>query len=1000
MISVGENERKRYWSQWRMLAVIVWLSLLFLIPFFLEKFHLIQEGMGFVSFFSLLVMGVGIFLDKLSVRIGIAVVIILAMGSIYRPESLSEVIDDLDFQAQDVFFQIRGPKKPSGQVVIVDIDNKSLEAFGQWPWPRAEIAQVIRTLKEDGARVIGFDIVFAEPDRLSLKDWVSRLRNMGIGVRSPHNAGESTLSEEFKGFNLSSSMVKQIVLKDWEKRLTRMDSTFYVEPGIPDDLYEQRIISGYQSFAKMLWEEEENTNVLRAARAGLVYRPRPYLESQRPLLEMTRASREMFYLTHRLGNRSFLADGGRVIVDNDYELGMAIRDTKAVAGGLFIIENSAGARLSSFRKSEALRETQGMVVSAGIVGANEVFPGMRKALQQVVNVPAIQSMCYHQGTFNITPDQSGTARYYTMLMDAPIFQESLVLKPGKESLDGEALLDPNNYEVKIISHTITYPSIALEMIRAANGYDEVVPGFLNRKRGLFLRRIQGFHYGNAPDLNLGAGKRVQYYSKDIFANILPQERFIPLDFRGDFLINYLGYGGRWQPEYQYGPEYYIPYFSLADVVKKTFTSGSFKDKYVLIGSSDPTLSDLIGSPFRPAFPGMEVHATVLDNLIKGDYLVEYEHWEVLFTFFGILLGGAALVVLIAYARMWVAMLATLVVLVGLPIFSYFALSQGHTAIHFVYPWNCMVLLSAVTVLVNFFVEGRDRRFVVAQFSKMVSPQVLQKLRDDPKSVALGGQRSVVSVLFSDIKGFTTISEALDPKKLVELLNDYFTPMTDIILSHDGFIDKFIGDAIMGCWGVPLADKDHAIKACRAACEQQRVLVGVAKSIKQHYDVDISVRIGIASGEVSAAMMGSESRKSFTVMGDIVNLGARLEPACGDYGVKILMSESTYEFVKDDFETRCVDKLVVKGKTVPAPIYELLGEKGMVSAELLEVVRHYTKALELHWDRQWQAALDALEEAKAVIADDHPSEVLAQRIRSYMETPPPPQWNGAYVKTTK
>ncbi|MCB1134868.1 MAG: adenylate/guanylate cyclase domain-containing protein, partial [Chlamydiia bacterium] len=627
-----------------------------------------------------------------------------------------------------------------------------------------------------------------------------------------------------------------------------------------------------------------------------------------------------------------------------------------------------------------------MTISSGIINVEEVFPGLRQAIEQIPNVAAIQEQLYHQGTFNIVPDSSGAARFYTVMMQAPVFQESLVLKPGLEGASGMALLDPDNYETKIVAQYFTYPSIALEMIRAANGYDVVEPGYQDETRGLFLRRDKGFVYQE---------QQVEY-TKEAFSNLLPQEIFIPVDFKGDMPIDFLGYGGAWQPEFAYEPEYYFNYVSLSDALNKRFPEGTFKDKYVLIGSTDPTLSDLVGSPFRAAFPGLEVHAVVLDNLIQGRFLTDHGKWATLYQFLGILVIGTLIALAISYFESWAAGLGALIVLVGVPTLSYYGLAYDGIIINFVYPWLATVLLTGTIVIINFFVEGRDRRFVTTQFSKMVSGDVLKKLKDDPAGVSLKGQRSSVTVMFSDIAGFTSIAETMPPQDLVQVLNDYFTPMTDIIMKHDGFIDKFMGDAIMSCWGVPFPDDNHALKACMATLEQQKALQELAPRIKERYGIDISVRMGMASGEVSAAMMGSENRKSYTVMGDVVNFGSRLEPCCKDYKVPILIDEETKTQVADAVVTRCVDKIVVKGKTIPVPIYQLVGLKGEVAEADLERLRRFEEALHLHWERQWDAA-------EAILNDypkDGPSQTLLKRIAQYRLEPPPPKWQGEFVKTSK
>ena len=990
---MNHHEQKhtaRYWSKGRFALLVIWLVALVTIPRLLEHYAWIPEGTMVIP--SLLIGAIlpMILSSKAAFQLGMVIVICCSGFSLYKPVFLEDFASGMDSKIEDTFFNIRGPLQPSGQVAIVDIDYQSLQEIGQWPWPRTEIAKVIRNLKEDGARVVGFDIVFAEPDRLSLKNWKERLQ-VTEGER------QTARSDETSELTLSEDVVKKVVLRDWEVYLNKKNAEFSVNENLDPASREALIIQEYLRDRKRSWETEEEHALHRAERAEIAYNKRVYHPPENPLAEMTRFSRELFFIDH-----SHSSDGtSSIIWDNDLALGQAFRDGKVVAGGLFITPTSAGSRVTQYREREALKESDGMVMSSGIMGAAEVFPRMRLALEQVLNVPKLQEYSYHQGMFNIVPDRSGAARYYTMIMQAPVFEETLVLKADKQDVSGEDLFAPENYESKIISQIFTYPSISLEMLVAANGYDVIEPGYQGDDRGLFLRRQRGFHYEEDNYGKIDRSKPSPYFSKAAFSNLLPEELFIPLDYKGDLQINFYGYGGRWQPEYREGPDHYFSYYSISDVIQKRFEPGAFKDKYVLIGSTDATLSDLVGSPFRPAFPGLEVHATILDNLITDSYLMMYQEKSVTATFLGLLLGGALLVAAIAYSNAWKSVFFTLFVLAGLPVVSYWSFSQIHAVVNFAYPWLCLLITSFSVIMINYFIEGRDRRFVTSQFSQMVSGDVLTKLKEDPEAVSLKGQKADVSVLFSDIRSFTTISESLSPERLVELLNDYLTPMSDIIMENHGFIDKFIGDAIMACWGVPYSDDQHAVRACRAAIEQQKALIEkVAPELKEKYGVDIYVRIGISTGIASAALMGSNHKKNYTVMGDVVNLGARLEPACKDYDVRILICEKTYLEAKDHIEARCVDRLVVKGKKIPIPVYELMGLKGEVPAEEQKKISIFENALEAHWERNWDQAIASLREIEGLDKGDGPTHNLLERIENYQKSPPPPEWHGEFVKTSK
>lgn len=956
------------------LGLGLWIFAFLFLPSLLIYSQMIPPGTEFIPRLILIFALPPLFLRRVSFRLGMLVVLLSAILSLFSPVGLRKVIDGLNDRFQDAFFVLRGPRTPTGEVVIVDIDQKALEEVGQWPWPRSQMAKAVEVLKEDGARVIGFDIVFPEPDSLSLQNWLERIEEV---------AGTAPQGELSQG--IPSVTLKKLVLGEWEERLQATDPTFTVDPSLSELEREELVVKEYLKEQRGAWEEEQKNLEERFERVGLTHVAQPFLNPPHPILDMARHTRELFFLQGSLEKSLLESKPIGVILDNDQALGDAFHDPRVVAGGLFVTEVSAGTRMGSYQKKEARRETRGMVVASGIIGAEMVFPGIREGLEQVLNVPTIQASAYHQGSFNIVPDGSGAARSYTFLMRAPTFQESLVLKPGLEDLHGMALLDPDNYETKIVSQQFTYPSLVLEMFRAANGYEQVLPGYKEEQRGVTLRRGEGFEYD-------------ELYT-DLQRSTLPKERFIPLDYKADLLIDHVGYGGPWKPESRYSPEYFFQYVSLADVAQKTFPQGTFQGKYVLIGSSDPTLSDLVGSPFRPAFPGLEVHAVMLDNLLQERYLVHHGKWATLYQFLGILVMGTLIAAAVAYLDSFLAGTVSVLVLGGLPALSYWGLVHGGVALNFVYPWFACALMTAVIILTNFFVEGKERRFVVNQFSKMVSPEILSKLREDPRGASLNGKKAEISVMFSDVAGFTSISEGMSPQKLILMLNDYFDKMTQVIMSHDGFIDKFIGDAIMGVWGVPVADKNHGVKACRATLEQQRVLKGLAQQMKKEHGVDLVVRMGVATGVASAAFMGSESRKSFTVMGDVINLGARLEPACKQYESSILICEKTFDQAKEQIEARCVDRLVVKGKTLPVAIYELLGMKGEISQNKLERAQKFERALELHWERKWEEALSLLDGILKGGSDGAALQ-LKERILHYQQHPPPHDWSGEYVRQGK
>ncbi len=303
------------------------------------------------------------------------------------------------------------------------------------------------------------------------------------------------------------------------------------------------------------------------------------------------------------------------------------------------------------------------------------------------------------------------------------------------------------------------------------------------------------------------------------------------------------------------------------------------------------------------------------------------------------------------------------------------------------------------IAVKYWQEESGRKKVRGMFGTMVSPSVLSYLEQNPGSFSLTGARAEATMFFSDVAGFTTISESLEPAQLAELLNRYLSPMTDIIMARGGYVDKYEGDAIMAEWGVPFPMEDHAAQACYAALEQQEKLTALRDQLKQEFGHELTVRMGINTGTVTAGNMGSESRFQYTVMGDAVNQASRFESANKCYGSLIMIGETTHEAVHELFETRLLDLIIVKGKTKPIRIYELLARTGELNPDKARVVAFYDEALHLHWDRKFNEAVGKLDEALAIMKDE-PSHWLRQRILGYLETPPEEGWNGEFVNPNK
>jgi adenylate cyclase len=285
------------------------------------------------------------------------------------------------------------------------------------------------------------------------------------------------------------------------------------------------------------------------------------------------------------------------------------------------------------------------------------------------------------------------------------------------------------------------------------------------------------------------------------------------------------------------------------------------------------------------------------------------------------------------------------------------------------------------------------------FSSVTSARILNLLEENPEAFHVH-KKTDATMLFSDVEAFTSLSENLDPGYLAALINRYLSPMTDIIVRHDGYLDKYSGDGIMAIWGVPLPDADHAYKACAAAWKQVQAALALEEILPDGKPYRFRVRMGINTGMVSAGNMGSAQKIQYTVMGDAVNLAARLEPANKDYGTQIIIGPQTFEEAKQRIRARALDKIVVKGRSEAVLIYELLGLAEDQTEPPGPWLAAYEQGLEQFWRRHWDEADRLFAQADRLRGGDPPSLVQRARICRYRATPPSPDWQGEFTRRQK
>jgi adenylate cyclase len=675
--------------------------------------------------------------------IGLAIASVASYISVYY----NYVIDPFDKKLQDEMFKIRGVKHHDDNVVIVDIDEKSLDELGQWPWPRNKVAKILENLTIAGVGVIGLDIVFAEKD-------------------------QSSPAKVFQELGLS----------------------------------------------------KEN------------------------------------------------------VPDYDEILNYTVANTPTILGYQFV-----------FNKIKSIKQSH-LDVKAFIIekGNTESFELLKKAEGIVLNHQELQDSGYSSGFFNNIPDDSGVIR-----------SVPLVIKYNE----------------------VLYPSLALETLRATMGINRI---FIN-------------------------------YNEYGIENIQIGDFLIPTNRHGQFMVNFRG------------PARTFKYFSASDIYNGNFDPLDFDGKAVLIGATAAGLFDLRAIPFDSVFPGVEVHANIIDNIITADFL-SLPIWIDGANLFVLYVVSVLVVIFVAYLPIWLKPISVIAVLVSIFYGGYYMLFT-HGIVAQTFLPIVVVLISATSIIFfNYWFEVRQQKMIKDKFATKVSKDVMDNLLQNPKTDIFAAMDKEVSVFFSDVRNFTNISESMpNAHTLIEFMNEYMDPMTEIIIEQKGTIDKFIGDAIMAYWNAPADVEDHADRAVIATLNQLYKVKELNEQIikddrfkntvemcqKENLPV-IDIGIGINTGEVVVGEMGSSQRSDYTVIGDAVNLGARLESLCKYYNSKCNISNFTKEKLKGDYIFRFLDLVIVKGKSEPVEIWQVIDYDRDNTDTLYDVSREkldkeledYHKAIEL------------------------------------------------------
>ena len=530
------------------------------------------------------------------------------------------------------------------------------------------------------------------------------------------------------------------------------------------------------------------------------------------------------------------------------------------------------------------------------------------------------------------------------------------------------LVDPNDGISRRVPLLVEYKgqyyeSLALAMVRNLLGNPAITPGYP----------------GNSPasyaamewlDLQTTGGGVMR----------------IPVDENAATLIPYRGNQGS------------FPYISITDVLNDRVPKEKLAGRVIVVGTTAPGLMDLRATPVGAAYPGVEIHANLIAGMLDGA-LKHKPPYILGADVLTVLIAGAVMVFLLPMLSPFRATVVGIIVLLLLLSVNFGFWHISNVVLPLASGMIAIVLLYAMNMSWGYFVESRTKRQLTGLFGQYVPPELVEEMSRDPENYSMAGRKAELTVLFSDIRGFTTISEGLEPNELASLMNEYLGAMTLVVRKHRGTLDKYIGDAIMAFWGAPVDDPEHAKNAVLTGLEMHVALHELNKNLVARGWPELKIGVGVNTGPMTVGDMGSPVRQSYTVMGDAVNLGSRLEGITKQYGVGFIVGESTRELLKKELVFRELDRVRVKGKEDPVGIYEPVGEEGKVSRDDLDEIKLWNQALRSYRSQDWdqsEVALMNLQRMKPRYLYD----LYVKRVEHLRKEPPGENWDGVTIFETK
>jgi len=933
--------------------------------------------------------------------LAIGVIISLFLSAL----SFTNVYEDQESSIYDWRFRLRndlfGEPYQNPKLSTLDIDDLALQTYG-WPLTRDWHARLVETLHNYGARMIGFDIFFYEPS------------NQRLSVEDIASLEKETLSRD-EVLGLIKDYDRELIVASQKSNIVFHAQTFEtVNDTVPDAIEfaknnvrdlseaEQEALALLLPYSIPVPSQEVSQDLYQAIDMEV---PLPqFIQSSRGVgFALPKPDHDGIVRRYRLGlvydGRIYFALG--LIMACDY-LNVPLETVQFVPGTAVVLPNAT------------LPNGSTQTVRIPISGACEMLVNWAGPYHSTFqHMPFNLALDF--GSLNPSNKALKTAKRVATLSPEALEDPELFL----QKMRAEGAPDFSDNDLLNVASQISLYSEMEKFIQA--NPDQDIEAFV-KSLGIPDQEVSAYAEGwQSPFADIALNLRI--------VDVLSQNPELPIKQVGEKLgitrLEDIKYGvgvirdllrsGGVKPEHH--PLYFEELITSAGLQgdqesDRIISEKDFNDTVFFYGLTATGTHDLNPTPFGPREAMLGAHANVFNTIVTQNFLTRLPKWAnvLLMIVFGLLIG---ILVPRFNAIPGASIIITLLVIYLVVAFLIFA--KAGIWIDALGPIATLILGYLSITLYSYVQKEKEKEFVQGAFGHFLDPRVISNIVENPQLLnQLGGDARVMTAFFSDVASFSSISEHLTPVELVETINEYLTEMCEIVEQHNGTIDKFEGDAIVAFWGAPIVQEDHAERAVQAAIDMQLQMVKLRKKwedegkmleLREKWAADgrgtfFSVRIGMNTGEMVVGNMGSKTRVDYTMLGDAVNLAARLEGAGKAYGVTTMISESTYLITRSFIEARELDSIRVVGKEEPVRVYEIVGRKGEVDAQKLQILDLFTEGVGKYRERHWDEALSFFHQALELDPTDGPSKVYIKRCHEFMANPPPENWDAVHNLDSK